>query len=287
MARDPFADLKPAPAGGAPGPGGWSEGDGALYDDRPARVSTLAVASLVFALLCLLPGTGAIAVVLGATALLVINASAGRLRGMGMAVAGVIIGTLTTLVWILILVGVVKALQLSNRNIFAPVGSAVVTLQSGTEDQFRAALPSGLKGATDEQIRAFRDAMRAELGEFQSAPTSILELARAWYEAGEDFQSFRRMDDIMPMPATFEKGRGWLLLEWDPHAGAPTPASLPLVNVGFWSPASGNEVWLLDRKRVTRPHGAAGGVNAPPIPAPPPPAPGPSPPEPSPPAGGG
>jgi hypothetical protein len=75
----------------------------------PTRLSRLAVASLLFGLFC---ATGPVAAVLGWAALRAINGSEGRLRGAGLAVAGLALGGVSTA---LLVVGSLAIVALSLR----------------------------------------------------------------------------------------------------------------------------------------------------------------------------
>src|SRR5215471_14351758 len=74
--------------------------------DRPQRVSALAVSSLVFGVLCCIPGLGLIAVILGAAGLIQTRDPEKRLTGRTLAVVGVILGLLGTVGWVGMLGGV-------------------------------------------------------------------------------------------------------------------------------------------------------------------------------------
>lgn len=238
MTQNPYASI-----------GGYGGGDFGL-DQRPQRTSALAVASLIFSLLCL---SAPIGVILGGAAILLIHASGGRLKGTGLAVAGTVIGLLVTFVWILVLVGVLRVAQVANREFLAPIGSVMTGFEAGDKARARALFPPAVNSAiTDEQIAAFREAYRAELGAFRGTPDSLGGLISAYFEVGEQMQAFRGSNDVMPMPATFEKGRALVMLEFDPGA-KPTPGGLPLNNIGVLILSSGKEVWLRDPSTVPGP----------------------------------
>ena len=64
------------------------------------RTSVMAILSLVCSLICCIPGLGILGSLLGVFALIGIGGSRGRVGGKGLAISGIIIGILMTVIWI-------------------------------------------------------------------------------------------------------------------------------------------------------------------------------------------
>src|SRR6185295_12076795 len=82
-----------------------------------ARVSDLAVSSLVFGILCCIPGSGLIGVILGGSGLLAIGRSDGRLSGRTLAFIGLLLGVLGSAGWLAIGVGIRQGIVIFNREL--------------------------------------------------------------------------------------------------------------------------------------------------------------------------
>ena len=74
-------------------------------------------------ILCV-PGFGLLAMILGGAAILLITRACGRLTGMGIAAAGCIIGLIASVIWVVISVGAVGAMQQGQRRDEADARSA-------------------------------------------------------------------------------------------------------------------------------------------------------------------
>ena len=77
-------------------------------------MSGLAVASVVFGLLCCIPGSGLIGTILGGAGLIRISQSEGRLTGRGMAFFGLVLGLFGTVVWLALGTGLMYSLNRLN-----------------------------------------------------------------------------------------------------------------------------------------------------------------------------
>src|SRR5262245_11130022 len=89
-------------------------------EDVRARVSGLAVSSLVFGWLCCIPGSGLIGTILGGAGLVSISKSDGRLSGRTMAFIGIVLGLLGTALWLAVGVGARQMMAATDRNVFEP-----------------------------------------------------------------------------------------------------------------------------------------------------------------------
>ncbi len=239
MTQNPYAQMGGMPQGGR---------DPFAIDPMDQRTSLLAVFSLVFSLVCCIPGTGAIGAILGGASLVAINSARGRLRGTGMAVTGIVLGLVVTTVWILMFVTFGSALKMVDQALLKPVSVLITGIDEGDATKVNAATANmAIPQVTDEQVRAFRDAYQAELGSFQSMPSTLIELIRGYMASGPQMQNYRGQDS-MPVPATFDKGQAVLLVQMDQNGRAAGSSNgrvtVPVTNIGILLP-SGKDVWLL------------------------------------------
>lgn len=233
----------------------------------PQRTSVLAILSLVFSLLCILPGPGALAIIFGGAAILFISSSKGRLGGLGLAIAGVLIGLLTTVIWLFVFVGAASVMKDFGGLFVQPTSKMMAALESGDYATARQNFDATLDTAvTDKQLAEFVAAYQADVGPFQSMPTSMWEFFAAYGQVGPLMQGYRGQNEF-PMPATFGNGMAVILAGMPQGASAqPQPGGvMPRLNNLGVLVAPGKEVWLLD-PRTLKPvdHSAAGG-DAPPM----------------------
>lgn len=185
------------------------------------RTSLLAIFSLIFSLICCVPGLGVLAVLLGVFGLVAIGRSKGRLEGTGLAVSGIVVGVLVSALWIIALLGVRAML-----GVYTGAPSRIMMAIESAQADFGEAR-SGMStsvSVSDEQFGAFRAAYREQLGAFRGTPQSIAELVQDWTQVGPLMQSYRGQNDAMPVPGRFEKGMGVIVIVFDPSA-PPRPGS--------------------------------------------------------------
>jgi hypothetical protein len=173
----------------------------------PARTSVMAVLSLVCSLLCCIPGISVLGVLFGGLALLAIAMSGGKVRGVGLAIAGLIIGIIVSVLWIgsawFILVWA------------GQLGHSTEGVLTGIQDRDRAALSDALTTTaeaqlTDERVREFGDILEADLGQYDRAPDGFGEWIAGWSSL-EDEKAESAMqrasdqyDDVMPVPMMYD-----------------------------------------------------------------------------------
>src|SRR5690349_14731093 len=87
---------------------------------EPQRTSILAILALICALICIIPGMGLLAAILGISAAIGISGSRGRVGGMGLAIAGIVLGLLFSMIWVGIVLGSRQALGFAQSNLFVP-----------------------------------------------------------------------------------------------------------------------------------------------------------------------
>ncbi len=223
--RDPFAAQAPA------------------VDVQP-RVSGLAVASFVVALLCCIPGVGAVAAVLGIGAIVSISRSQGRLGGRALAFVAIVLGVLGTVLWLAILIGasqIVASLQ--------PYRSTVAAIEAGDATGARQHLTGAAAGVTDERLTAFRDEYRQKFGSFREFPQGLGGVFSAWMAVGRGWSDMESVKHVyprqaaIPLGATFDNGPGLVIFVIDDSARTPGPP--PLKNIGVAGQGTG-VIWLVD-----------------------------------------
>lgn len=268
MTQNPYAQFG-SPSFGAGGPGSDPRDRGGIdgMDRFPtaSRTSVLAIFALVFSLLCI-PPTGALAIIFGGAAIMFISGSRGRLGGLGMAIAGVLIGLVTTVLWLFVIIGASQFMSAFSGAFVAPTSNMMKALESGDYAGARQNFDSTLDTAvTDKQLGEFVAAYQAEVGSFQSIPGTISEFLGAYGQVGNLMQNYRGQNEF-PMPAQFDSGM-MVLLAGMPQgrAAQPQPGGvMPRLNNLGVLVAPGKEVWLLDpRTLVPVDNSAAGSGPAP------------------------
>jgi hypothetical protein len=216
-----------------------------------SRTSVLAIISLVCSLICIVPGLGLIGTILGISALFGISRSQGAVRGNGLAVSGIVLGLIVTVLWICGLIGAAQVNQMFGKAFIGPVGNVVQAIEAGDYKTARQSFDPALNAAvTDEQIKAFADAYQAELGHYKSMPQSLMEMFGAYSKVGPQFQNYqgRGTPGEVPLPAAFDKGDSLILIQMPTNGRQQQPTAgnwVPSIsNLGVLTPA-GKEIWLL------------------------------------------
>ncbi|MBY0309320.1 MAG: DUF4190 domain-containing protein [Phycisphaerales bacterium] len=187
-----------------------------------ARTSVLAILSLVCSLICCIPGLGALAAVLGGVALIRISGSNGRRSGVGLAIAGIIIGLVVTVIWGAVAVGAVTVLDKAGR-LFTPI---IQTVASDDASRMRAAVsPALAAAATDDDWKRFRAAISSELGDVNPTGTNAVQLIKQYSEVGRLMQGKQGSTNAFPIPLIGDKGKGILMvhLPRNTHVSTPGP----------------------------------------------------------------
>lgn len=198
---------------------GAAEADLAL---APQRTSVLAILALICALICILPGTGLLAVIFGISALVGISSSRGRVGGTGLAVSGLVLGLVFTCLWVAIGIGAYQMANAFGTMFTQPANQSLTALDAGDYKAARSLL-STTAGASisDEQFQKFRSAYQAEMGAFKGVPQGW-EFFAAYGQLGPIMQGMQGRNDVVPVPASFDKGMAVLLLQVDQTGGQRT-----------------------------------------------------------------
>lgn len=260
MTQNPYATFG-APGGAA----------GEMFEPAQRRTSVLAILSLIAGLLCFIPGAGALATIFGGAAVIFISQSRGRLGGLGLAITGIVLGLVFTLVQILIVVGASNALNVFTGRIIGPADAMVKSALTGDHTGGRTLLTKRASdGITNAQLDDFAQRVTAELGAYQGTPKSILEFFAGYGEVGPLLQPFQGgQNEFIPFPAKFDKGTALIVLQVDPramqsgNAGGGANVQFPVVNfaVVTGTPQNIKQIWLIppeEGDKLKQPLGTSG-----------------------------
>jgi len=252
MSENPYAQAVPEPGqpGGSP-----------VYMD--AKTSILAVVALVLSALgfvtCCLPAVGLVGVLgtlVGAVALFRISASAGRLKGSGLAIAAVVLGLVAGAVNVAAMVGVWYA----SRE-FARSAEVVQAIEARDVDAVRAYFdPAAAGDVTEQRLAAVSDEMNAAWGGPKPPPQGLLEFISLYGQVGGAMQGAqsavqaqypRSQYTAAPLAVAYDNGVAVVFL-----VASSGPALFPLVeNIAITLP-DGSLLWV---RPVTAPPGQQGG----------------------------
>ncbi|KAA0214007.1 MAG: DUF4190 domain-containing protein [Leptolyngbya sp. PLA3] len=196
---------------------------------EPPRTSALAVVSLVLSLVgCCLP-IGLLGVISGVFSLVGIARSQGRVSGKGLAIAGIIIGVINTAIW----VGGGLAITNGYKAYVGMTSTTLTALETGDYQAVRNNLDPSLT-VSDEQLAAFAEAYRADLGSFRGMAPNVFEFVGDFADptVGPKMQNYQGRQNMMPIAARFAQGKTVVLFLFDPRAqggGAPVFNDLVIV----------------------------------------------------------
>jgi len=213
----------------------------------PERTSLLAVGSLIVSIIslvaCCVPGPGVLGVVMGVAALPGISRSHGRVGGKGMAITGIVIGLIATLLSVLLwLGGSMGWSQVASRfdGVFDP--DPAVT---------RAMMARSFTNAfTDEDHALFLAEVESEWGAFRGVDRSLASALGRYFGEGQSLQVITNappsyQSRMWPMPADFDNGRTFVIAIM--VQGQTAPDGLPaLENFGVVSRDGSRIIWLID-----------------------------------------
>jgi|GEM_PF-2268084 len=147
----------------------------------PTRTSVMAILSIVFSLICILPGTGLIGILLGIGALAAIGRSDGRLEGKGAALSGIILGLITTVLWGAVVFGGLQGWTFYTKRM-TPVGDRFFQALTARDlDAARAELTvEANESLTDERLLWFTEEIESRIGPVQGAATSFDTMGQAF-----------------------------------------------------------------------------------------------------------
>jgi len=213
------------------------------YITEPDRTSALAILSLVCSLVCCIPGLPALGALLGVGGAVGIKMSGGRVGGIGLAIAGIVIGAIITVGQVGVALGFFGGLQ----EMRSQIDEVMLAAESGDAPAVRAFLvPPADAELTDADVERFRSEFGSLMGGYIGVPSG-LELFRAYQTLGSAMQpggAWMSSNNEIPFPAEFDNGVAMIILSVD-QTGAPPPPdkALPLLNIRVVT-MSGDEVSL-------------------------------------------
>lgn len=259
MTQNPYAQF----GGGEGGPSPYSPD----FNDLPqSRTSILAIVSLVLSVIgcvCfIVPGPGALAMVLGGIAILLIMTSGGRVRGIGFAATAVCLGLLQSIIFFVMLFGVYQPIMGGWSNtVVAPVNDVLMALEHKDAKAARALLtPRAQAGITEDMLTEFAAKYQSRLGAFKGFPENPLEIWSAYKSVAPAMRTLQtgsnggNQQNMIPLPGMFEKGNALIILHLDNSGfnGKRAPTStvrMPILNLGIAS-NDGLETWILDATKA-------------------------------------
>lgn len=226
--------------------------------DTPSRVSGLAVSSLIFSLICCIPGSGLIGTILGGAGLVAISKSEGRLSGRTLAFIGVVLGVLVTGFWLALGVGLRQGVVIAEREIFKP---AVAMAQAMESQDWAAAHKLIDPKVSEDELKAFAEKIKTDFGSIVGLPQQM-DFSKMFPSQGGPAVTLPSGSTVLPLPLEFKQGAATVFLVTD------SPTTLgdvflnhgtldgKLTNIGVVG--NGKEVWLVDTKKSGT-KGAKGG----------------------------
>ncbi|MBX3366165.1 MAG: DUF4190 domain-containing protein [Phycisphaeraceae bacterium] len=216
----------------------------------PERTSVLAVMSLVFGIVCV-PFFGIIAAFLGVMALFGIKASRGRVSGTGLAVTGIVLGAVFSLVWGGCVGTLGFALQIVTKQVAPDVGAAITSAQQSDVEGVRSKLATpGQQRLTQEAVDQFGAALTSELGEFRGVPGTIGGLMGAYMDVfqaigqGGNVNPAGNYQNAVPIPVQFENGWAMAFIVQSPPGQGSSTKPMPFDNIIILTPG-GAEIVLI------------------------------------------
>jgi len=140
---------------------------------QESRTSVLAVLAVVFSILCL-PPSGLVAIVLGGVSLSLISRAKGRLEGRGAAIVGMILGVITTTLWVAISFGVLQGWTYYTKNLVRTGDAFFRAAAQADYDGVRAVMTENAAAElSDTQIEWFVGEIETHNGPITGAATSF------------------------------------------------------------------------------------------------------------------
>lgn len=191
---------------------------GVEHYPEPERTSVTAVLGFILSILgcCLMGLPALIGVPLCVFALVAIGRSNGRLGGRGLAVAGLVVGLISLIVYVSLTVLTSTGLR---SGVLEPVERMFVSIESGDFDAFRAEVGPPASDVTDAEIIAFRAAYQDALGGFVSAPDGMVGYLGGLFELGPIMQAAQGHTSGPPVPVAFDAGGALVLIQMDQTTG--------------------------------------------------------------------
>jgi len=194
---------------------------------EPPKTSVLAIISLVTGIVCCIPGLGLVASLLGSVALIRISGSGGRKSGTGLAVAGIVLGILASVMWVFIAIGAAQVGKMFTQG----AGQIISSMQLTDANSMRVKLsPGAASVVTDARWAQFRSEIEAEIGPIQALPDGMIELLKGYGQVQGAMQSMQLSgrSDQFPVPVRGTTGWALMVIRVDQRGGgaSPDPANI-------------------------------------------------------------
>lgn len=213
------------------------------YNDGPERTSVLAILSLISSVICCIPGLGVLGVLLGVGAFIGIGTSRGRVGGRGLAIAGIIIGLIVSVVWVVSLGTVAYGFNTAANS----VTSVMADIEAERYTAARTVLLPPASEVGDAGYAAFRDAYQAELGSYVGGPDGFFDYITRFADPsiGPQVQQNQGSNEMFPLPADFDNGMALVIFNFDQYAQPGANATMPIADISIHLP-SGTVITLSD-----------------------------------------
>ncbi len=220
----------------------YAEGGADIFPETE-RTSIMAILSLVCSLICCIPGLGLLGTMLGVFSLIGIGGSRGRVGGKGLAIAGIILGLLVTIIW----VGIVIGLGMVGGQMDKMASPVFRHIEADEFDEARLVLISPAADLTDAEFIAFRTAYHDSMGVYIGVPTNLIKFFSAYAnpDVGPQMQSHQG-PGVLPVPAEFDNGLALLALEFDPQNPGTNASGGPAFDDLVIVLSDGTEIRLTD-----------------------------------------
>lgn len=207
----------------------------------PERTSIPAVLSIVSSAICCIPGAGVLGALLGVLGLVNIARSGGRLGGRVLAVLGIVLGLLFSVMWVGISLAVAAGFAELGR-----YGDFVVALERDDLAGARTYLSPNATGVTDQRLIEWQDQIEDDLGTLVSTPDGLGAVFMGYASIGPTIQTAQTdypTAQVVPLPVTFTGGESGLFIIMNQNVqmagGMPT-----MEDVGYTRP-DGSIEWLI------------------------------------------
>lgn len=214
----------------------------------------MAILALICSMICVIPGLGLIAIILGISAAIGISNSRGRVGGLGLAITGIVLGLIFSMAWVGIGVISLKVSKGFETALIAPLNQGMTALEAGDYAGVRGILtPEANAAISDERLREFRDSYQGELGAYKSMPQGIVDYVTAFSQIAplmQQHQAGQPRQNTMPSPASFDKGAALVMFVMDQNSMRPqkTPSGTTfggfIRDIEIWTP-SGTHLQLM------------------------------------------
>jgi hypothetical protein len=197
------------------------------------RTSVMAIIALVLGILGCIPGLGLLAIILGIIALVRIGGSNGRLGGRGLAIAGIILGLLLSVVWIGIVSVFNKGSKMLSEMMAGPTTTFFTAAEAGDYAGARKAFTAQAAAQiTDDDIKRFVAEYSKDAGKYKQVPMGVLDFFSAYANVGNVMQNYKgnRQNEI-PVPVEFSNGWAVVIMHVDKQGAAPAPGGGATFNV--------------------------------------------------------